>query len=87
MAPDRCLECLKSIVLKKGNMLLTSYNDARDLATIINVYTSHYIAEIAVLRTYGFVTAKFPPSQYTKDVLAKFCGYQDYAKFCEHESV
>ncbi|MEO3405465.1 hypothetical protein AAFN85_16260 [Mucilaginibacter sp. CAU 1740] len=87
MLPDPCLESLKVLVLVNGNTLLTAPYEAKQLATLIDSRTQHPVAEITILRLFGFVAAKFPPSAYTKDVLAQFCGYSDYAMFCEDQRV
>ncbi|MEO3406003.1 hypothetical protein AAFN85_18980 [Mucilaginibacter sp. CAU 1740] len=86
MVPDPCLESLKVLVLVHGNTLLTTPDEASQLALLIDRRTQHLVAEITLLRFFGFVSAKFPPSSYTKDVLAQFCGYRDYVMFCEEQT-
>jgi len=84
---DPCFESLKLLVLAKAGILLTSYADAPAAGTLIAASTGQRLSEAAILRAFGYLPAKFPPSGYTKDVLAQYCGYADYAAFCVDQRV
>ncbi|AYL99137.1 hypothetical protein [Mucilaginibacter celer] len=82
---DPYLDSLKYLVLIKGNTLLSVSHEAKQLSELITRQTNHQIAEVTILRLYGFMTQKFPPSAFTKNTLAQFCGFENYVAFCEEQ--
>lgn len=76
-----CFESLKVLALMKSNILVAAPSDAKRMVQLIVMYTDRQLAEVTILKAFDFLPSKFPPSQFTKDVLAQFCGYQDYNSF------
>jgi hypothetical protein len=84
---DNCLEALKNLALKKTGISVMKAHYARHISCAVFKETNYEISEIAILRTFNFLPAKFPPSYYTKDVLALYCGYENYFEFCRNSKL
>lgn len=84
MSPlSHCLEALKLSVLAKCSLRTMMPLHAGYIAASVLSLTKYELSELTILRLYGYLPSKFPPSPFTKDVLAIFCGYANYAAFCE----
>jgi hypothetical protein len=80
---SNCLEALKLLVLAKCALTTMTPAHAGHVAASVLALTKHQLSETTILRLYGYLPSKFPPSPFTKDVLAIFCGHTNYAAFCE----
>ena len=80
---DFSLEVLKSLVLARNAITVMVPQCAQYISHAVFQQTNRQLSEIAILRLFNFSPAKFPPSSYTKDVLANYCGYKDYLNFCQ----
>ncbi|UOE49393.1 hypothetical protein MTO98_33915 [Mucilaginibacter sp. SMC90] len=84
MSPlSHCLEALKLSVLAKCSLTSMTPFHAGHVAASVLSFTKYQLSETTILRLYGYLSSKFPPSRFTKDVLAIFCGYANYPAFCE----
>lgn len=84
-AVETCLERLKLLALARSNMTMTLPCHTQHLAAIVSRHTNLHLSETALLRLYHFLPAKFPPSHFTTNVLAIYCGYKDYTAFCAEQ--
>lgn len=78
-----CLEALKLSVLAKCALTTMTPAQAGHVSASVLALTTYELSEKTILRLYGCLPSKFPPSLFTKDVLAMFCGHENYAAFCE----
>jgi hypothetical protein len=83
---DPCLESLKLLVLAKAGTSLVTRSDIALMIAHIAAVTGTWLSETTLLRAYGFLPAKFAPSSYAKDILARYCGYENYAAFCTQQA-
>jgi len=79
---ENCLEALKVLVLTKSSLVTMLPCYTQRIAALVLSQTHQYLSETAILRLYNYLPSRFPPSSFTKDVLAIFCGYNNYASFC-----
>jgi hypothetical protein len=75
------MELLKLLVLIKANMFFDRSFDPSELSEILLAVTGRYISETTLFHLYGFIPSKLPPSIYTKDALAAYCGYESYQAY------
>lgn len=81
MPIDTYIERLKILVLEKASISEFLPFHSTELAALIFAETQRMLSESTLLRIYDLVPAKFPPSSYTRDALACFCSYDDFAAF------
>jgi hypothetical protein len=77
------IDLLKKQVLINGGLFLVIEADMPFLADKIRKVTGKEISQITLNRLYGFKEAKFGPSLFALHVLANFCEYESWEKFCE----
>jgi len=82
-AVDNYLEVLKGLVLMRNAVNTMVPQLAKPIAYAVFLQTHHELSEVAVLRLFNYLPSKFAPSSFTKDVLAMYCGYENYLDFCE----
>ena len=69
-------------VEKKYGKKVISYADCLQLSKAIAQQTGFRINVSTLRRSFGLVKAAYPPSPTTKDILAKFIGYNNFEHFC-----
>lgn len=79
------LEKLKQQVLTEAGIKIVSPGDCRFLSARISGKTNKQISDTTLKRIYGFTFSKFLPSLYTLNILAEYCGYEGWDKFCQNE--
>ncbi|MBS7563875.1 hypothetical protein KHS38_05615 [Mucilaginibacter sp. Bleaf8] len=79
------LEKLKQQVLTEAGIKVVSPGDCRFLSARISGKTNKQISDTTLKRIYGFTFSKFLPSLYTLNILAEYCGYEGWEKFCQNE--
>lgn len=77
------IELLKKQVLINAGLSSVIEADIAVLTDKIRRVTHKELSQITLCRLYGLREAKFGPSLFTLHVLANFCGYEDWEKFCE----
>jgi hypothetical protein len=77
------IELIKKYVLINAGLSSVIEGDIPVLADRIRKVTGKQLSQITLSRLYGFKEAKFGPSLFTLYVLANFCGYESWEKFCE----
>nr|WP_157536434.1 hypothetical protein [Mucilaginibacter sp. L294] len=75
-------EILKTTVLAAANLATVTPCDCKAISAKIFNKTKQSISETTLKRVYGFAYSKFKPSLFTIDVMAKYCGYQNWEDFC-----
>jgi hypothetical protein len=75
-------EILKTTVLAASNLAAITPCDCKTISAKIFNKTKQSISETTLKRVYGFAYSKFKPSLFTIDVMAKYCGYQNWEDFC-----
>lgn len=75
------MELLKLLVLIKSNMFFDRSFDPSELSEMLLSDTGRYISDTTLLYLYGYIPSKLPPSLYTKDALASYCGYKSYRAY------
>lgn len=75
------MELLKLLVLLRAGIFFEETYQANELSEIILNSTGKLVAGSTLLQVYEYTPTKLPPSLYTKDVLAMFCGYKDFDDF------
>ncbi|AMR30559.1 hypothetical protein A0256_03530 [Mucilaginibacter sp. PAMC 26640] len=78
---------LKAKILEQAGIVDIIPSDCRIISLKISHATQQVTSETTIKRIFGFALSKFNPSQYTVDVLAKYCGYTGWRNFCETEAV
>lgn len=84
---------LKTRVLDLANLKTVSAADCEALSILLTKTTGKYLSITTVKRIYGFAQMKFAPSAFTKNVLAKFCGFDNWDDYAgkvslnEHKSL
>jgi hypothetical protein len=68
------------MVLKKAGL---DFTETSILQTMITMQTGHQLSLHALNKAFGVTPARFKPSPYTLDILALFCGYNNWALFCQ----
>jgi hypothetical protein len=76
---------LKKLVLTVAEFRNISPSDCKTLSLLIYKRTSQQVSETTLKRVYGFAYSKFKPSLFTMDAMARYCGYQGWADFCEKD--
>lgn len=79
------IELLKKQVLINANLSSVSETDIVILTNKIKKVTKKELSKITLCRLYGLKESKFGPSLFALQVLANFCGYESWEKFCEVE--
>jgi hypothetical protein len=74
------LRQLKDKVLSTAEVSINNIDDCNQLKTLIEKKTGQHISEVALQRLFGFAPARFQPSAYTLDVLAKYSDYENEIK-------
>lgn len=77
---------LREVEKKYGKKVL-SYADCLHLSKAIAQQTGFRINVSTLRRSFGLVKAVYPPSPTTKDILAKFIGYNTFEHFCSLQDV
>ncbi|UOE49406.1 hypothetical protein MTO98_33980 [Mucilaginibacter sp. SMC90] len=77
------IELLKKEVLINADLSPVTEADIAILANRIKKVTHKELSRITLSRLYGFNEARFGPSLFALQVLANFCGYESWEKFCE----
>jgi hypothetical protein len=72
---------LREVEKKYGKKVL-SYADCLHLSKAITQQTGFRLNVSTLRRSFGLVKATYPPSPTTKDILAKFIGYNTFEHFC-----
>ena len=72
---------LREVEKKYGKKVL-SYTDCLQLSKAIAQQTGFRLNVSTLRRSFGLVKATYPPSPTTKDILAKFIGYNTFEHFC-----
>jgi PAS domain S-box-containing protein len=73
---------IKSLTLSVAGIKNLLPADCRMLSFLIIEQSDLGISELTLSRFFGFAASKFPPSAYTLNVLAVYCGYADWEAFC-----
>ncbi len=77
------IELIKKHVLISANLSSVSEVDITVLANKIKKVTRKELSKTTLCRLYGLKESKFGPSLFALQVLANFCGYKSWEKFCE----
>jgi len=77
------IELLRKYVLINAGLSSVTEADMPVLANKIRKVTGKEISRITLSRLYGLKEARFGPSLFALHVLANFCGYESWEKFCE----
>lgn len=77
------IELIKKHVLINAELFPVTEADISVLADKVKKVTGREISQITLSRLYGFKKSKFGPSLFALQVLANFCGYESWGKFCE----
>jgi hypothetical protein len=78
-------EILKTTVLAVSDFATITPCDCKTISAKIFNQTKQSISETTLKRVYGFAYSKFKPSLFTIDVMAKYCGYQNWEVFCAEQ--
>ena len=81
---NHCLEALKALILAKNAISVMAPQCAQHISHAVFMQTNRQLSATTILRLYNFLPAKFPPSAFTKEVLAIYCGYENYDDFINH---
>lgn len=76
------IDLIRKYVLINAGLSSVTEADMAVLANKIKKLTGKEISRITLSRLYGFKEAKFGPSLFALHVLANFCGYESWEKFC-----
>ena len=76
---------LKVSTISVSGIVIVAARDCETLQTLITSHTGLYISLLALERIFGFEPARFTPSLYTLDVLAKYCSYENWESFCHEQ--
>jgi hypothetical protein len=79
-------QLLKAQLLANAGIIDIAPSDCKVIALQIHNATKQVVSETTIKRIFGFALSKFSPSQYTVDVLAKYCGYTGWKDFCEKQT-
>jgi len=86
MYPDQVqLDSLKAAIRKQTEM---DFNDALDcelLAVLIHAKTGLTITVVPLCRLFGLAPSRFPPSLYTLNTLAAYCGFVDWKHLVKND--
>lgn len=73
---------LRKDILKKFGKNVKTATDCDALAVLISEHCAANISSQTLRRFFRLIKSSSAPSQYTLNLLAKFCGYDDFADFC-----
>ena len=76
-------ETLKKLVLTVAEFKNISPSDCKTLSLVIFKKTNQQVSETTLKRVYGFAYSKFKPSLFTMDAMARYCGYEGWADYCD----
>lgn len=79
------IEALKEAVLEKSGIKMQGRGDCHLLSDLILGQTNEFISYNTLRRMYGFAPEVKPRTK-TLDVLAQFCGYSNFQRFCLQHS-
>src|ERR1700761_1640440 len=79
-------EELKNCVLIAAGIKNLTPADCKSISQQIDYKTKKNISETTIKRIYGFAFAKYKPSLFTLDTMAKFCDYDGWENFCEKQA-
>lgn len=79
-------QLLKSEVLKNAGIQNIMPADCKSISSQISDFTKQVISETTLKRIFGFALSKFNPSQYTIDLMARYCGYAGWKDFCDQKN-
>lgn len=74
---------LREAISETSGLTITERADCALLRELVLIRTKACLSVMTLARFYGFETAKFPPSLFTRNALAEFCGCRSWADFCE----
>jgi len=77
---------LKKLVLSIAEFKNISPSDCKTLSILIFRKTNQQVSETTLKRVYGFAYSKFKPSLFTMDAMARYCGYEGWAQYCDSNS-
>jgi len=80
-------QLLKIEVLQNAGIKTITPADCKAISLQISNFTKQVISETTLKRIFGFALSKFNPSQYTIDLMAKYCGYSGWKDFCEKQDI
>lgn len=80
------IEALKEAVLEKSGIQMQGRGDCHFLSDLILGQTNEFISYNTLRRMYGFAPEVKPRTK-TLDVLAQFCGYPNFQRFCLQHSL
>jgi len=81
MNDNEIWDSLKKRILSLSEIESIEPKDCKILSLSISQKTKKEISETTLKRIFGFAASHFEASFYTRNVLAKFCGYTDWSSY------
>jgi hypothetical protein len=80
------IENLKKSIIQISGLSIDVPADCKRLEMMIFEKTKKQISETTIKRFYGFALARYDPSLFTLDTLAKYCNYNNWDNFIKEQN-